>query len=66
MAQTIRKEGTSKSQRRRECWNCGGKIAKGEIYVYRQVRYDKTIMSFFYCNSKECAPHHLVTEIKPI
>lgn len=50
---SIRQTKLQKSLRNRECWNCGNKINKSEYYVLRQVRYDKTIISFYY--HKECA-----------
>ena len=53
---SLRKEGYRKSRRSRECWFCGGIIKKNEKYVFREMRYDKTIISFYYHDCNECAP----------
>ena len=44
---TIRNEKLKKSMRKRACAECGLKINKGEVYVNKEVRYDKTIISLF-------------------
>ena len=45
---TIRQRSVKKSTRRRECWDCGNAIIKGEEYTNQQIRYDKTIISQFF------------------
>ena len=45
---SVRQEKTTVSMRSRECWHCEERIKKGEKYVTRQIRYDKTIISFYY------------------
>jgi hypothetical protein len=53
---SLKKEGFKTSRRRRECWQCGGIIKKGEKYAFREERYDKTIISYYYHNCNECKP----------
>ena len=53
---SIRRTEIKTSRRNRECWQCGKKILKGDQYVLREVRYDKTIMSFYFHNILGCKP----------
>jgi hypothetical protein len=52
----LKKEGYKVSRRNRECWMCGGIIRKGEKYVFREERYDRTIISYYWHNCSECKP----------
>lgn len=45
---SIRQENKKKANRNRECWICNEKILKGTTYVNREIRYDKTIITFSY------------------
>jgi len=45
---SIRQTSVKTSTRRRECWDCGKAILKGEKYTNQQIRYDKTIISQFF------------------
>ena len=50
---SVRQVKMQTSRRNRECWNCNKNIIKSSKYILRQVRYDKTIISFYY--HTECA-----------
>jgi hypothetical protein len=49
---TMKQENYKKAQRTRSCWNCGGTIVKGDMYLNREMRYDRKIITFSFC--KDC------------
>jgi hypothetical protein len=58
----IRKAGTRKSMRNRECYNCGQKIMKGDLYVFIDESYDGKMICTSYHHSIECAPHRFMKQ----
>lgn len=61
MLNNIRSEKTQRSRRKRECAECTRKIDKNELYVCKQIRYDKTIISLYYHQMCNQPKHHPAT-----
>lgn len=61
---SIKKEGTKKALKKHECYQCGRWIPKGEIYHFRELRYNNRIITFCFCIDGLCESDYKINKSK--